>query len=425
MPHHGKSKLLIVDDLPDNLMALEAILAHEARDIFRAQSGEEALALLLKHDFALAIIDVQMPGMNGFELADLMRGTGRTRSIPIIFVSAGGAELNYPFRGYVSGAIDFLYKPLDTVAVQSKVQILVELYEQRKAISQQVEALEASRQEQATLLAQLESTQHELEKAVTMRDDFMSVVAHELRTPLNTMTLQTQLRRMKLHDSASGHVAKEELEEWLDDNERLIDNIVRLIDDMLDVSRIRTGKLSLRPGQVELTALVQRVLKAFEQQFEAAGCELVVEFGAPVHGLWDAFRLEQILVNLISNALRYGARKPIFVGVSSAETGAELIVRDQGVGIAAEHHAAIFRPFERASSDKAITGLGLGLFICEQITIAHGGSIELESEPGRGAQFRVRLPIAERPAGENESAVHRTSARPSASDNVQGSGATL
>ncbi len=182
MPRDIQAKLLIVDDLPENLLALEALIKGGDREVFKALSADEALSLLLQHDFALAIIDVQMPDMNGFQLAELMRGTEKTRSIPIIFVSAAGRERNYAFTGYENGAVDFLHKPLDTQAVKSKVNVFVELYRQRKAMKEQVVALEQSRREQEVLLQQLEATRGELEQAVRMRDDFMSIVAHEVRT---------------------------------------------------------------------------------------------------------------------------------------------------------------------------------------------------------------------------------------------------
>lgn len=136
-----QAKLLIVDDLPENLLALEALIKREDRTVYKALSADEALSLLLQHEFAMAILDVQMPGMNGFELAELMRGTEKTKNIPIVFVSAAGRELNYAFKGYESGAVDFLHKPLDIHAVKSKVNVFVDLYRQSKAMKQQVEAL--------------------------------------------------------------------------------------------------------------------------------------------------------------------------------------------------------------------------------------------------------------------------------------------
>ena len=192
-PH--SAKLLIVDDLPENLLALDALIRQDDRIIFQASRGEDALNLLLEHDFALAILDVQMPGMNGFELAEMMRSTEKTRHIPIVFVTAAGKESNYAFRGYETGAVDFLYKPLDVDAVKSKVNVFVELYRQRNETRRQMLALERSRQEQQVLVQELQATQAELQNAVHMRDDFMSMVAHELRTPLNTLFLESQLRQ--------------------------------------------------------------------------------------------------------------------------------------------------------------------------------------------------------------------------------------
>ncbi|MGC1328675.1 response regulator, partial [Pseudomonas sp.] len=191
-----KAKLLIVDDLPENLLALEALIKADDREVHKALSADEALSLLLQHEFALAILDVQMPGMNGFELAELMRGTEKTKSIPIVFVSAAGRELNYAFKGYESGAVDFLHKPLEIHAVKSKVSVFVDLYSQRKALKEQLDALERSRQEQEVLLKKLQATQNELQHAVRMRDDFMSIVSHEVRTPLNGLILETQLRKL-------------------------------------------------------------------------------------------------------------------------------------------------------------------------------------------------------------------------------------
>src|ERR1051325_497023 len=132
MPSDVESKLLIVDDLPENLLALDALVRGHGRNVFQARSAEEALSLMLEHEFALAILDVQMPGMDGFELAELMRGTERTRNIPIVFVSAAGRELNYAFKGYETGAVDFMYKPLDPDAVRGKVNVFVTLDQQRR-----------------------------------------------------------------------------------------------------------------------------------------------------------------------------------------------------------------------------------------------------------------------------------------------------
>ncbi|VVO74952.1 ATP-binding protein [Pseudomonas sp. B21128] len=390
-----QAKLLIVDDLPENLLALEALIKREDRTVYKALSADEALSLLLQHEFAMAILDVQMPGMNGFELAELMRGTEKTKNIPIIFVSAAGRELNYAFKGYESGAVDFLHKPLDIHAVKSKVNVFVDLYRQSKAMKQQVEALEQARREQEALLQQLQSTQSELEQAVRMRDDFMSIVAHEVRTPLNGLILETQLRKMHLARDNAAAFTLDKMHAMVDRDERQIKSLIRLIEDMLDVSRIRTGKLSIRPNSFDLVQLVSNLLQNFAAQIEAAETTVSFEADMPVKGCWDEFRIEQVISNLLTNALRYGGRSPIQVRVYRQGNEARVEVQDHGIGISAENQKRIFQQFERVSAKTVVAGLGLGLFISEQIVAAHGGSIVVESQINEGALFRVCLPIEE------------------------------
>ncbi|RYJ64123.1 hybrid sensor histidine kinase/response regulator [Pseudomonas songnenensis] len=387
--------LLIVDDLPENLLALDALLQAPGVRVHQAESAEQALELLLRHEFALAILDVQMPGMDGFQLAELMRGTERTKQIPIVFVSAAGRELNYAFKGYESGAVDFMHKPLDAHAVRSKVSVFVDLYRSRKRLARQLEALEQSRREQEVLLDELRQTKAELEDAVRMRDDFMSIVSHELKTPLNTLILEVQLRKLQLSRNNLAAFSEERLRNMVDKDERQVQSLIRLIDDMLDVSRIRTGKLSIRPSRTDLAELVGNVVESFAAQMEACGCELRLERAESIIGVWDAFRIEQVLANLLTNAMRYGAGKPVWVSVTSCADGACIEVRDQGIGISPQSLERIFCQFERAEGSEGSAGLGLGLFIADQIVRAHNGRIQVQSEEGQGSQFRVLLPLGE------------------------------
>jgi signal transduction histidine kinase len=395
MSAQDPSKLLIVDDLPENLRALDALIRDEARQVFQARSGEEALDLMLEHEFALAILDVQMPGMDGFELAELMRGTERTRNIPIVFVSAAGRELNYAFKGYEQGAVDFLYKPLDPDAVRSKVNVFVTLDQQRREMRRQMEALERSRREQETLLRELNKTQEELQRSLRMRDDFMSLVAHELRTPLNTLFLETQMRSLQLKRGNLPAFNPEQVGNMIQRDERQIKAMIRLIDDMLDVSRMKSGTLSIRPGKVELMGLLERVINDLSLQAAAAGSTLQLSSHGPVEGYWDEFRIEQVIVNLLTNALRYGGGGTVEVSVQEIGCHVRIDVRDQGKGIAPDFIDRIFEPYERGARSGEPKGLGLGLYISRQLATSHGGELTVQSTPGEGATFSLLLPCTE------------------------------
>ena len=379
-------KLLIVDDLPENLLALSKIIEQDDRIVYQARSGEAALALLLEHEFALAILDVMMPGMDGFELAELMRGTERTRHIPIVFVSAAGKELNHAFQGYETGAVDFLYKPLDIAAVQSKVNVFVAMRRQQNEMTRQVEALEKSRHE-------LQVTKDELRHSLQLRDDFMSMVAHELRTPLNTLLLETQLRGMQLDRGNTEAFAPDQLRRMVARDGRQIKSMIRLIHDMVDVSRIRSGRLSIRATTVDLSLLLQQVVSDLGPQADIAGSRITLQAPESICGSWDDFRVEQIIINLLTNALRYGAREPVEVGLSAESGHAVITVRDHGGGIAAEDQQRIFAPFERVGTNTVREGLGLGLYIARQLAEAHDGTLEVKSAEGEGALFVLRLPV--------------------------------
>jgi signal transduction histidine kinase len=392
MLDENATRLLIVDDLPENLQALNAIIRAEDRIVHQAQSGEAALDLLLEHEFALAILDVQMPGMNGFELAKMMRGTQKTRHIPIIFVTAAATELNYAFQGYETGAVDFLYKPLNIEAVKSKVNVFVALCKQRNEIQRQLAALKQAREEQDILLKELRSTQAELERSIHMRDEFMSMVAHELRTPLNALVLDAQVRKIQLKGGIDS-IQPVAIQKMLEKNDRQLQNMIRLIDDMLDVTRMRNGKLSICPAPMELSGLLKRVIDDFASHAEVSGCTITLHTSGPATGKWDGFRIEQIIINLLTNALRYGAGNPIAVEMDATEKHVSVKVKDQGIGISDEDQKRIFDPFERAAENKVPAGLGLGLYISRQLAEAHGGSLAVQSELQQGSVFTLILPI--------------------------------
>ncbi|MGZ3695716.1 MAG: hybrid sensor histidine kinase/response regulator [Bdellovibrionota bacterium] len=388
-------KVLLVDDLKDNLLALEGLLRREDIEIFMARSGREALEFMVQHEFAVALIDVQMPNMSGFELAELMRGTKRTKSIPIIFVTATATDQSFSFKGYESGAVDFLFKPLDAHAVKSKVSIFIEFYQQKKELKTQVEMISKNQKDLELLLLKLKDTQAGLEKAVRVRDEFMSMASHELKTPLTSLRLHSQIRMRNLRRGDSSAFTAEKLTKMFAGDERQFERITHLIDDMLDISRIGLGKLVMSMESFDICELVREIVELCAGQLAAAGCAISVEICPPTFGNWDRFRIEQVLMNLLTNAMRYGASSPIAIHMTAIGDSVEITVRDQGRGIAKENHERIFLRFERAVSGNDISGLGLGLYIVKQILEAHNGSIALESELGAGASFVVKLPLSQ------------------------------
>lgn len=371
-------KILLVDDLKDNLLALEGLLRRDDIEIFKAKSGTEALEFMIPHEFAVSLIDVQMPDMNGFELAELMRGAKKTKNIPIIFVTATAKNQSFSFKGYESGAVDFLLKPLDTFAVKSKVNIFIELYRNKKELEE--------------LLMKLKKNQAELEQAVQIRDEFMSMASHELKTPLTTLKLQSQLRKRTLRKGDFSAFTLEELTKIFDTEEKQLEQIIHLIDDMLDITRISSGKFTMNFERFDLCDLVTDLVERNSEHFKAAGCPIKIDACQPVVGNWDRFRIEQVVMNLLTNAMRYGAGKSILLQVNALQDGVQIVVSDQGQGIAAENHELIFKKFERVVVGREISGLGLGLYIVRQILEAHHGSIRVESVLGQGATFIVELP---------------------------------
>lgn len=385
-------KILVVDDLAENRLALQALLYEDGLEVHAASGGDEALSMLLEHEFALALVDVQMPGMTGFELAELIRGSSRTMHLPLVFVSAADREQSYTFRGYENGAVDFLFKPLDGHAVKSKVRVFTDLYRKSRELRRQLVELEAARAEQEHLLSALQSAQGELQRALAMRDEFMSMVSHELRTPLNVMTLDATMRQERLGRDDLAYFTRERLQSMFARDSRQLKSMTRLISDMIDISRIQHGKLSIRPHATDLGELARNVVADFGAHYGSVPLQLDAEPG--ITGEWDESRIAQVLVNLLSNALRYGGGEPVRVDVGRTPDGmARLAVTDHGPGIPPEHQQKIFERFERLPDAGRVPGMGLGLFISRHFVQAHGGSLTVRNEPGAGACFEVLLPV--------------------------------
>src|SRR6202046_2883988 len=240
---------LLVDDLEENLLSLEALLRRDNLVLLTARSGDEALELLLQNDVALALIDVHMPGLSGFELAELMRGNERTRRIPIIFVTAGGADTQRRFRGYEAGAVDFIYKPIEADILRSKADVFFELYRQRQQLAEQRDAMEA----------QAEA----LRDADRRKDEFLATLAHELRNPLAPLRHGLDILQRSPDTETAGDIRN-----MMD---RQLVHLVRLIDDLLDVSRVSQGKIELRKEIIQAADVVQSALETSRPLIDAAG----------------------------------------------------------------------------------------------------------------------------------------------------------
>lgn len=354
---------LLVDDLDENLLALSALLRRDGVDLLLARSGTEALEQLLTHDVALALIDVQMPEMDGFELAELMRTSERTRHVPIIFVTAGVREPYRVFQGYSAGAVDFLYKPIDPVILESKAAVFFELYRHRRRLSDE--------------LSQRNET-------LRLNEMFTAVLGHDLRNPLNAILTAAFLLEHRSQDDMVRDAAQRIM--------RSGRRMTRLIEDLLDLTRARlAGGIVLTRGRADLAALVDRVVQ--EHRTAHPGRDIEVQIEGDTTGEWDADRLQQIASNLIGNALQHGEPGPVAVRIDGSERDQVVLsVRNRGV-IPPDVLEGIFDPFR--GGDRAPgrgDGLGLGLFIAQQIALAHKGQIEVESRQGGDTVFRVTMP---------------------------------
>ncbi|MCS3744148.1 response regulator [Rhizobium sp. BK661] len=372
---------LLVDDLEENLISLEALLRREGLRLLKARSGDEALELLLKHDIALALIDVQMPGMNGFELAELMRGNERSRRVPIIFVTAGSPDRSWRFQGYEAGAVDFIQKPIEPDILRSKAEVFFELYRQRQQLAMQRDELEAH----ATAL----------KEADQRKDIFLATLAHELRNPLAPLRHGLDILNRK-PDSAEA----EKIRSTMD---RQLSHLVRLIDDLLDVSRVSQGKIELRREPIKVQDIVNLAVEGSRPAIDAAGHRFVADL--PSEALWvdgDPARLSQVVGNLLNNAAKYtpaGGR--IEITAYRETTEVVIVVSDNGIGIPEHMRSNVFLLFTQVEDHltRSQGGLGIGLSLSKQLVTLHGGRIEAKAGPtGTGTSFVIRLPLVSAPA---------------------------
>lgn len=487
--------ILIVDDKSENIFSLKTLLESKGFDVDTASSGEEALRKVLKNSYALIILDVQMPNMNGYEVAEALGNYSQTKDIPIIFLSAVNVNKDYIAKGYDSGAIDYLTKPVDPYILLSKVRILYKLYEQNlQLIETQVQLrheIEVRKQTQIelrdrvlylhTILQSLpqiafkaDATGHItfvnnhwyeystsmfilpkvfpdhqsiweiwseaieaktalecevliknvknnsyryhlllitpiIEKDVVRKwvgtftdiddqkqvenkkDEFLSIASHELKTPLTSIKGYVQLlARLAVK------IENEQVENFVTRTQDQVQKLESLIADLLDVSKISNGKLQMNKGLFDLERLITNVIYTIEHAHRYN--KVLIEragdiFTEQVYG--DAIRIEQVLINYLTNAIKYSPGKDRIVLRTKIESDKVIIeVEDFGIGIPEEKQSKVFSKFYRVEeSSVSFQGLGIGLYICSEIIKQHKGSYGLKSKLGAGTQIYFSLPI--------------------------------
>jgi signal transduction histidine kinase len=402
--------ILVVDDNAANLVAIQAALGDFEGRVVRAQSGTEALGLLLDRDFALILLDVKMPSMDGFETARMIRSRKRSRHTPIIFITAHGRDDQDILAAYQLGAVDFLFKPLVAEVLRAKVSVFVELQRRSTEIALQADLLrEAERREHGRALdaerrrweaESLRRQMDELEAADRRKDEFLAFLGHELRNPLTPIVAGLELVREKL---GIMHASDAALLGTCRTMQRQARHLTRLVDDLLDISRINSGKIELRSGVITIHDVIEQAITTSRPLIDERLHHLTVDMPARsivVRG--DSVRLIQAVANLLNNAARYtdpGGE----IRVQCVEKGdfVEIHVIDNGHGIAPEFLSRIFEMFVQ-ERDSTAGGLGLGLSLAARLISMHHGTLTAQSEgPGRGSEFVVRLPI-EHDIGESE-----------------------
>lgn len=356
-------KCLLVDDLDDNLLTMSALLRADDVEVLTARSGREALELLLVHDVALALLDVQMPEMDGFELAELMRSSERTNQVPLIFVTAGAREMQPLFKGYDAGAVDFLFKPIEPWVLRSKAQVFFDLYRARQQLSDEL---------------------RERTETLRLNELFTAVLAHDPRDPLNAMMTAAMLIERQA-----------ELESVQRSAARIVSSgrsMSRMISDVLDLARARlAGGIPVHREPAQLGRVAQRVID--EQRLAHPQRAVELHSQGDLQGIWDEDRLAQAVGNLVGNALLHGRPElPVVLRLDgSAIDDVHLSVSSAGT-ISTELLPHIFDPFRGSTRPRASrAGLGLGLYIVDQIARAHRGRVAVCCEGGH-TTFTLSLP---------------------------------
>lgn len=384
-PDDERVNILIVDDQPENLIALEAMLEGLDQRLIAARSGRDALRALLAVDAAVVLLDVKMPEMDGFETAELIRSRERTRDTPIIFLTAADRSEALALRGYAVGAVDYLVKPIVPELVRSKVSVFVELAKKSQLLRRQADQLRRSEQAARELAEARALLVEDLEQKNRELETFSYTVSHDLRAPLRRID---GFSRALLEGHAEG--LDNQASRFLANIRQAVAHMSGLIDDMLSLARVTRADLRIRP--VDLSALAAIVAAQVREADANRTVEIAIRPGVEAAG--DAQLLRVVLQNLFDNAWKFTRSSPdarIEFGMHSAHAEPTYFVRDNGVGFDPGYSDRLFKPFQRLHAAGDFEGTGIGLATAHRIVQRHGGRIWADSVPGQGATFSFTL----------------------------------
>ena len=366
--------ILIVDDTPENLISLKRVLEKHDFEVDTASSGEEALKKVLRNAYVLIILDVQMPGMDGFEVAEAIAGYSKAKETAIIFLSAVNTELNFITKGYSSGGLDYITKPVDMNILLLKVKTFYRIYEQSRKL---IEI-------QNALLEEIEIRK----KAERKKDEFISIASHELKTPLTSVKGYVQLLERSIDKgdmlTVKRHLQKAQVQ---------LDKLNDLIADLLDISKIESGKLKFNKKYFNLDVLLDSIVEIIHQSNPEYK---IIRNGVVGQEIFaDEMRIEQVIVNFLTNAIKYApGTTEVHINVSADEDNVHVAVRDFGIGIEPEQQKCVFDKFYRVEETAIhFQGLGIGLYISAEIIRRHQGNVGVSSVFGEGSEFYFTIPL--------------------------------
>lgn len=387
--------ILLVDDRTENLLALEAVLSEENYRLVKATSGEMALRHLMKEEFAVIVLDVQMPGMDGIETAKWIKAREKTKNIPIIFISANYKETEHLFAGYSAGGIDYMVKPFIPHILRSKIHSFVGMFMAQKRLEAQKMMLHQKTEELERMNHQLEVAKDEAERAAQVRSQFLAMISHEIRTPMNGVLGMVDL----LMDSE----LSEEQRNYCEMIYKSASTLIQTLNSILDFSKMESGKIELEEYPFDPYELVQDVVQLLAPETGKSLLHVKIEFDerVPACVIGDVTKLRQVFMNLIGNAVKFTKEGYIYVRARMLNEGKngehcviEFEVEDTGIGIAEEKMALLFQPFSQldSSMNRRYGGTGLGLAISKSIIKTMGGEINAFSlESGALFRFHVTL----------------------------------